>query len=78
MDRYEGVAKGHYHRLQVQVQSEDGEGIQVTVYVAGDTFVDDSLDPSKKYLQTVLRGAQEHELPLDYIYEIERAAGLGG
>ena len=78
MDPYEGVAGGHYRRLQVQVQSEDGEGIQATTYVAGNSFLDDSLVPSEQYLKTVLRGAREQGFPIDYIHEIELAAGLGG
>lgn len=77
MDPYEGVAGGHYHCLQVQVQSEDGEGIQAITYVAGDSFIDDSLVPGEGYLQTVLKGAREHGLPIDYIHDIEMAAGLG-
>ncbi|MFS8840446.1 gamma-glutamylcyclotransferase family protein [Synechococcus sp. W55.2] len=77
MDRYEGIPGGHYRRQQVQLRSDEGEVIEAMTYVAGDSFIDDSLIPSEGYLQGILKGAREHGLPPDYIHQIE-AMGLGG
>jgi gamma-glutamylcyclotransferase len=74
MDYYEGVAGGHYVRTAVVVHSSPAMGIEAVTYVAGDSFRDDSLVPSGKYLKTILRGARQHGLPQDYILEIKRAA----
>lgn len=74
MDRYEGVANGHYARKTVRVQTDAGDELDAITYVAGDSFVDDSCLPSKKYLETIIQGARQHGLPEDYIGEIERVA----
>jgi gamma-glutamylcyclotransferase len=38
MDRYEGVASGHYERIQVVVEKDMGETAQAITYVAGEDF----------------------------------------
>jgi gamma-glutamylcyclotransferase (GGCT)/AIG2-like uncharacterized protein YtfP len=74
MDVNEGVAGGHYLRTDVRVRCESGDRMDAVAYIAGDTFVDDSLAPSGQYLDTILRGARQHHLPEDHIREIKRAA----
>lgn len=74
LDQYEGVAAGHYQRKVVQVRVDDGAELEAVTYVAGSAFVDNSLSPSPDYLQTIVSGAQEHELPDDYIRYINRLA----
>jgi gamma-glutamylcyclotransferase (GGCT)/AIG2-like uncharacterized protein YtfP len=74
MDTHEGVRGGHYHRTRVRVRLDLGDEIGAITYVAGDSFVDESLIPGDEYRKTILRGARHHELPDAYIKEIERAA----
>jgi cation transport regulator ChaC len=77
MDKYEGVAGGHYSRRAVRVRCESGDDRDAVTYVAGHAFLDDSLTPAQNYLQKILQGARGHHLPEDYIREIEEAACQG-
>ena len=56
MDMHEGVAGGHYRRRYVRVRCDPGDDLQAVTYVAGESFLDDSLVPTVDYLQTILRG----------------------
>lgn len=69
--RHEGVSGGHYARKMVCVRVDSGDELEAVTYVAGDAFIDDSLTPCPAYLQTILRGAREHDLPEEYIRGIE-------
>ena len=77
MDVREGVPHGHYRRESVCVCSESGDELQAIAYIAGDSFIDDSLRPDECYLEIILQGAREHRLPEDYILKIIRAATRG-
>lgn len=72
MDRYEGVCTGDYQRRSVRVRLDCGDEVEAITYVAGDRFVDDSLEPSDEYGEMILRGARDHGLPDTYIKTIER------
>ncbi len=74
LDRYEGVATGHYQRLPVEVATRSGEPIQAVAYVAGAAFVVEGARPSDEYLRLILDGARHHGLPEDYIRSIEAEA----
>jgi gamma-glutamylcyclotransferase len=67
LDTNEGVATGHYHRQPVDVVRRDGTAIRATAYVANDECVCSESQPTDEYLDTILRGARQHGLPLDYI-----------
>lgn len=71
MDRYEGVPGGHYVRKTVRVRVDGGDELDAITYVAGNAFIDNSLTPNSEYLQTILRGAREHDLPDEYIRSVE-------
>jgi len=77
MDGYERTEGGDYRRATVRVRCESGDEIDAVTYIAGESFVSDSLIPSDKYLQTVLRGARHYGLPEEYIRKIERVALRG-
>ncbi|CAK0743674.1 gamma-glutamylcyclotransferase [Gammaproteobacteria bacterium] len=74
LDDYEGVESGHYRQNLVRVKSDLGDDIEAITYIAGSSFIDDTLKPSASYLQTILQGAQHHGLPKDYISEIKQRA----
>jgi gamma-glutamylcyclotransferase (GGCT)/AIG2-like uncharacterized protein YtfP len=77
LDRYEGVQSGHYRRTVVRVRCKRGGEVDAVTYIAGESFIDDSLVPSDDYLELVIRGARHHGLPDEYIRRIERAARPG-
>jgi cation transport regulator ChaC len=72
MDTHEGVASGHYVRTWVRVRVDAGDEVDAVTYIAGDSFVEASLAPSREYLEAILHGARHHGLPDDYVREIER------
>ena len=72
LDRYEGVPD-HYRRIEVQVTPEGGQPVPAQIYIA--QKVEKGLRPSTQYLQAMLDGAGEHNLPASYIGEIKTAAG---
>ena len=72
LDRYEGVPE-HYRRIEVQVTPEGGQPVPAQIYIA--QKVEKGLRPSASYLQSMLDGAGEHNLPASYIGEIKAAAG---
>jgi gamma-glutamylcyclotransferase len=74
MDRYEGVADGHYERVPVTVVWDGGESIEAVTYVAGEDFVCEAGRPHSEYLRKIVSGAQHHALPEEYIAQIERLA----
>jgi gamma-glutamylcyclotransferase len=74
MDKHEGVQRGHYIRMDLCVQCTGERDVKATTYVAGQSFIADSLLPSNVYLDTILRGAKHHGLPEHYISEIQKAA----
>lgn len=63
LDRYEGVAGGHYRRETWAVATETGP-IDALVYIEN---YDDFGVPSEDYLGTILEGAQHFGLPQDWI-----------
>lgn len=71
LDRCEGLGFGYDHHT-VQV---DSYGACAT-YIAADNAIDDSLAPLDWYKEYVLRGAQFHGFPLEYISALERQAAV--
>jgi AIG2-like family len=74
MDGYEGVASGHYERIQVVVEKDTGETAQAITYIAGEDFVCEPGKPSDEYLGKIVSGARHHALPEEYIRMIEDLA----
>lgn len=64
LDRYEGVAGGHYKRKNVQVKSEGGQHGAIT-YVA--LRKAEGLKPKAEYVRKIIEGAVEAGLPWTYI-----------
>lgn len=71
LDRYEGVAEGHYERRRVTVTTADGGTLDTLTYYAN-TDPAGSPPPSQRYLDALLRGARHHGLPAAYIAALER------
>ena len=71
LDGYEAVALGHYRRSRVEVETENGERLRTETYIGGERFVGEEGRPSKAYLQFILAGAREHNLPKSYVRRVE-------
>ena len=69
MDRFEDLGKG-YGKKEVFITLPDMQEIYAFTYYALRT--DNSLKPYSWYKEHVMRGAQEHNLPLDYIEKINK------
>jgi hypothetical protein len=67
LDRAEGLGSG-YRDECVSVRSPDGQEVQVRTYIADGDAIDDRLKPYSWYKDFVLKGAQHHGLPLEYIH----------
>ncbi len=64
LDVYEGVERGHYRRHAMVVQTSKGE-LECVVYRAAKFRT--GLKPTPEYLQTIIRGAEEHKLSAEYL-----------
>ena len=71
MDRSEGVGSGHYERFFVTVEKEAGETVHAITYVAGEDFVCEPSKPTVAYLNKIIVGARQHDLPEEYVRMIE-------
>jgi gamma-glutamylcyclotransferase (GGCT)/AIG2-like uncharacterized protein YtfP len=69
LDRIEGEG---YDRVSLEVETEEGERLQVISYLAN--CIDATLLPFDWYKQHVLTGAREADLPVEYIAQIEAIA----
>ncbi len=74
MDRYEGVASGHYERISVMVEQVSGEKAEAITYVAGEDYVCEPSKPSIEYLGKITSGARHHQLPEEYVRMLEALA----
>ena len=51
MDRFEGVARGHYFRVPVRLLIRTGEARDVVTYVAGAKYLCEEATPTEAHLQ---------------------------
>ena len=69
LDRTEGVHRGLYTRLAVELATDGDE--QIAAFTYRSPFRSDARKPSARYLGLLLDGARHHGLPAEY------AAALG-
>ncbi|MGA8222187.1 MAG: gamma-glutamylcyclotransferase family protein [Candidatus Acidiferrales bacterium] len=74
LDRFEGAPQ-HYRRIEVMVHDGNGQSIPAQAFIA--TKVEKGLRPAPHYLKTILDGAAEHALPVEYVESIKAAAASG-
>ncbi len=67
LDRCEGVHVGQYERRFVEVLPDEGAQLAAIAYVALPERVQSGLRPTETYVQHILRGAQQHGLPDEYV-----------
>lgn len=73
LDQYEGVAAGRYRRATTTVTTAAGERITAVVYI--DNRVEPG-PPRPGYLERVLAGASEHQLPTKWLTYLRRWANV--
>lgn len=65
LDRTEGVDRGYYRRIAVEVTTDDGARVVAFAY-QGEAR-DPRRKPSARYLGLLLAGARELDLPAEYV-----------
>jgi gamma-glutamylcyclotransferase (GGCT)/AIG2-like uncharacterized protein YtfP len=65
MDGFEGTHDGHYSRSVQVVHDTAGNALEAWVYLATPMPAAPHA-PTRHYRDTILRGAEEHQLPADY------------
>lgn len=77
LDRFEGVHRSSYQQVVVTVQIPEGKRLTAIAYeVARKKYPE--VPPSAEYMRELLRGAQMHQLPNNYLRGLEvKAAGFG-
>ena len=71
LDKFEGLGSGYDHK-KILI---DGYG-ECSTYIAAPHAVDDALVPLDWYREYVVRGAQFHKFPSDYISALARQAAI--
>ena len=66
LDCAEGRGSG-YHRDKITLHLADGSQTDAWVYLADPGAIDEALIPYSWYYELVIRGAEQHRLPNDYI-----------
>jgi len=74
LDRCEGVPS-HYVRRSIEVETEQGR-VQAECYVASEEKIQKGLKPRRDYLDHLIKGAQEHGLPPEYIAKLRSIESL--
>lgn len=72
LDKKEGVRKGRYRSVDVEVETDEGELIRCTSYSV--IRKGQSIRPSDSYRDLIIYGAKERGLPEDYVNGIDRYA----
>jgi hypothetical protein len=67
LDEAEGCGHGYHRDDKVPVRIPGSDTLIVTVYAADSNAVDDALIPYRWYWDLVIAGAEQHQLPQDYI-----------
>jgi hypothetical protein len=77
LDQIEGRGKG-YERIEelTALSYPDGKPIAVTTNIADDGFRDSALQPYDWYLDLVLKGAEQHHLPDEYVERLRAIPAL--
>jgi cation transport regulator ChaC len=72
LDRTEGVERGVYRRIPVEVLTDEEEWIQAFTYQS--SLNQPHRKPSARYLGLLVAGAHQHRLPAEYVQFLERFA----
>ncbi|CAH1112815.1 unnamed protein product [Psylliodes chrysocephalus] len=75
LDEQEGVHENFYYPLSVEIETSNGTKLKCRTYQQVQRFeyinltkLPDVRKPSKSYLNTIIKGAEETGLPTDYLH----------
>ena len=68
LDKHKGVPYSYLREENLQVTSPDDEPVQAFTYLANKTGY---FTPHKNYLQQIIKGASQAELPAEYLDELK-------
>ncbi len=71
LDLFEGAARGHYQRMEVQVRTLDGQNVSAIAYIARPEVIIAETKPSEEYFGYIRRGARDHRFPANAIRALE-------
>ena len=77
MDQCEGVPT-HYQRVKVRALTDSGESVEAETYVAAEAQLCPEQVPSQQYALTILTGAEEHDLPGEWVSHLKRLMSVAG
>jgi cation transport regulator ChaC len=69
LDRSEGVDRGYYRRIPVEVFVGEEEYVPAFTYLS--PWRSEGRKPSARYLGLLLEGARQHRLPVEYVQFLE-------
>lgn len=75
LDRSEGRSKG-YERVENFEVRADGNAVRVLTYMADESSIDAALNPYDWYIALVVKGAELHGLPSNYINALRAASSI--
>jgi gamma-glutamylcyclotransferase len=76
-DRARGSIAPRCRPISVRLETPAGQTLDAKTYVAGKKFITKQWRPKPDYLSLILKGAQNHGLPREYILQIKAAAEEG-
>jgi gamma-glutamylcyclotransferase len=76
LDRIEGRGRGYERIDLVALRHPEGPSISVTAYVAHEDFLESTLQPYDWYRDLIVTGAQQHNLPDDYVATLHAIQAL--
>jgi hypothetical protein len=69
LERSEGVHVGLYRRVEIELETADGERLRACTLVS--PFAGTGRKPSARYIGLLLEGAREHGVPAEWIARLE-------
>ena len=70
LDISEGVENGHYRQEKVIVITDDDVEHEAITYIAEEKWVKDGMKPTETYRDYVINGANEFQLPPEYVERV--------
>lgn len=74
IEKLDGFEKGYSRKITEVVMDDHDTRLVVITYISEKR--DPKLHPSREYLTKIIKGASEHQLPEEYILQIETEAGI--
>lgn len=74
LDKEEGLGRGYERKDIVVIRAETGKEMEMFTYVTQEPVATDTNAPYSWYMELILAGAEEHQLPPDYMQQLRDIA----